>query len=220
GRVLPQVGHEVDLAAGNRGGALGGAEVQADADPVRVPGRLGRGVPFPEARVAYQEQFPAGQVPADQVRPGGRQRGLGLAAGSGRGQHVGEGQGQLVQEIRVRLVEVEGDGAGPVVGGDATGQVTGPGGPQARRGATDRAVVRHTGRAELEQALEGAGDVAGPDERAGRVPDARAQVKRIGAAVARRRWQRQREVWHQPGAVRPGGVVQRDQPVVDQAEEL
>jgi hypothetical protein len=53
-----------------------------------------------------------------------------------------------------QLVEVEGDGAGPVVGGDATRQVTGPGSSQARRGATDRAVVRHTGRAELEQAFE------------------------------------------------------------------
>ena len=30
GRVLSQVGHEVDLAARDRGGALGGAEVQAE----------------------------------------------------------------------------------------------------------------------------------------------------------------------------------------------
>jgi hypothetical protein len=48
-RVPPEVGHEVGLAPGNRGGACGGAEVEADADLVGVPGRLGRGAPFPPA---------------------------------------------------------------------------------------------------------------------------------------------------------------------------
>ena len=115
---------------------------------------------------------------------------------------------------------MEGHGAGPVVGGDAAGQVTGRRGLQARGGAAYGLVVRCAGAAELEQPLEGAGDVAGPDERAGRIADARAQAERVGASVAGGRGQRQREVRDQPGAVRPAHVVQRDEPVVGQAEQL
>ena len=100
------------------------------------------------------------------------------------------------------------------------GQITGRGGLQARGGAADGLVGGRAGAAELEQPLEGAGDVAGPDERAGRIADARAQAERVAAPVVGGRGQRQREVRDQPGAVRAGHVVQRDQPVVGQAKKL
>ena len=214
------LGRKSLVAVGDRARASGPAEVEADQDLVRVAGRLGRGRPFAEPRVADHEQFPARGVAADHVRAGGRQRCPGLPAGGRRGQHVGEGEGQLGQEVRIGLGEVEGHGAGAVVGGDAAGQVTGRGGLLARGGAADGLVVGRAGAAELEQALEGAGDVTGPDERAGRIADTRAQAERVGAPVVGGRGQRQREVRDQPGAVRPGHMVQRDEPVVGQAEEL
>ena len=220
GRDLADAEQEVARAVGDRGRAAGPAEVEADQDPVRVAGRLGRGRPFAEARVADHEQVLSRGVAADHVRAGGRQRCPGLSARGRRGQHVGVGEGQLGQEVRIGLGEVEGHGAGAVVRGDAAGQITGRGGLQARGGAADGLVGGRASAAELEQALEGAGDVAGPDERAGRIADARAQAERVGASVVGGRGQRQREVRDQPGAARPGHVVQRDQPVVGQAEKL
>ena len=164
--------------------------------------------------------FPPRVIAADQVRAGGRQRCPGLPARGRCGQHVGVGEGQLGQEVRIGLGEVEGHGAGAVVGGDTAGQVTRSRGLLRHAvGAVDGLVVGHARAAEPEQALERAGDVAGPDERAGRVADSWAQAETctmrplpVGAGSASARSGTSRAPsW-------PGHVVQRDEPVVCQAE--
>ena len=94
GRDLADAKQEVGPAVGDRGRAAGPAEVEADQDPVRVAGGLGRGRPFAETRVADHEQFPPRGVAADHVRAGGRERCPGLPARGRRGQHVGVGEGR------------------------------------------------------------------------------------------------------------------------------
>src|SRR5262249_45739304 len=142
---LAEAGHEVGLALGDRGGALRGGEAGADQGRVRVGGGLGRGGPFPEEGVADQEQFPPRDVAGDHVRAGGRQRGAGLPTGGGGGQHVGVGERQLGQEVRGWPGEMEGDGAGPVVGDDPLGEVTALGCCLARGCAADGLVVGRAG---------------------------------------------------------------------------
>ena len=119
------------------------------------------------------------------VGPGGRElRRADLVIRRSCPDRVGEGEGELVQEVRVRRGEVEGDRVGLVVGDDAAREIAATRRPLALVGADDAGVV--TGRAGVdgEQALDRVAEVFGLDRCPVRVPDAGAEAEGVGPAAS------------------------------------
>ena len=202
-RYPADVGRQVGAAGGDGRGAPGGGETEPEDDPVGVAVGLGGGRPLAKVRVADQQQLVARQVPRDPVRTGGRQRDASLAAGSRGGQHVRVPEGEFVQEVGVRVSEVKRHRACAVVRDDSAREIAGRAVTRSIGArADDRLEVVSGRRAEVEDPLEGVGDVGRFDEPAGRVADRRPQLERVRVPAGGRHGEREGEIGDGLTAVR------------------
>ena len=166
--------------------------------------------------MAWHERL--GQVRAGGGQPGGRDRVVRRSRGDG----VGERERQLVEELRVRRGQVEGNRVCLVAGDDPARQVAAAGRPLALARAGDAGVKPRPPAkvAEAEIPLDGAPEILWSYRRPGGVPDAGAQVKGVGPAAVG--WGREgpREIRNEGVAGWPAGPAVSDQPVVGDAQHL
>lgn len=78
-----------------------------------------------------EDEPSAGLERGDAVGAGARQRPPRHLRGAVGGDDVGDRERELVQELRIGLRELEGDGAGAIVGKDVLRKVAGPAGAAA-----------------------------------------------------------------------------------------
>ena len=148
------------LLDGRRRGLERGDE--APDDRVRIAIGLRRVRPLAEVRVAREPDLAAAPI-EDPVGAGPGRRGradvaVGDAGGDRCRVRVGR---ELEEEVRVRRGELEDDGAGRVVGPDTGGEVAARPPPRASVATEDAGEVVGTLRADAEQALDRAAEVAG-----------------------------------------------------------